>query len=243
MNMRQRLIGLGLFVVLAVSICIILSTDFHGSLDYKIQSSNGADSVNHKLSELAPAPEAQPAPLSERRVSTVAEKIVSGAEAQALEATTYTPGYFKIAYPNGDVQHNRGVCADVIVRSLRHAGFDLQQLIHEDMMIGFKTYPQKWGLSRPDPNIDHRRVPNQMCFFQRHGRSLSLATSSNLSENWQPGDLVYWKLSNGLDHCGVISIRRNANGLPWVIHNIDHCKEEDCLTRWRITGHFRFPNF
>lgn len=172
---------------------------------------------------------------------STARRILAGAKAQAAEGTIYTPGYFHIPYPGGDLPRDKGVCADVVVRSLRSAGVDLQRLIHEDMTLDFGAYPRRWGLSRPDSNIDHRRVPNQMCYFRRQGSTLTTEVNTQSVQRWQPGDIVYWKLDNGLDHCGVVSDGRNAAGLPLVIHNIGRCKEEDCLMRWRITGHFRYP--
>lgn len=96
-----------------------------------------------------------------------AEKIVAGASEQAREGALYMPGYFTIPYPNGDLPRNQGVCTDVVVRALRKAGYDLQKLVYEDMKRNFNKYPQLWGLRKPDPNIDHRRVPNLMCFFER----------------------------------------------------------------------------
>ncbi len=172
---------------------------------------------------------------------TPAEKIVAGALEQAREGALYTPGYFNIPYPNGDLPRHQGVCTDVVVRALRQAGYDLQKLVHEDMKRNFSQYPQLWGLKKPDPNIDHRRVPNLMCFFQRHGKSLTLEVSQKTLKDWQPGDIVCWRLDNGLYHCGILSSARNANGVPLVVHNISQCTEEDCLTGWKIIGHYRYP--
>ena len=172
---------------------------------------------------------------------TPATKIVAGARAQI--GIGYDPAYVSIAYPDGDVPKDRGVCTDVVVRGLRRAGYDLQRLIHEDMRRHFRAYPRNWGLRKPDPNIDHRRVPNQIRFLERHGLSLPRGASTPAARaSWKPGDIVYWKLDGGgLDHCGIVSDRRGASGLPLVIHNLGGCVEEDCLTRWKITGHFRYP--
>lgn len=172
---------------------------------------------------------------------TPAEKIVAGALEQAREGALYTPGYFKIPYPNGDLPRHQGVCTDVVVRALRRAGYDLQKLVHEDMKRHFRQYPQLWGLRKPDPNIDHRRVPNLMCFFRRHGKSLTLEVSPKTLKDWQPGDIICWRLDNGLYHCGILSSTRNAAGMPLVVHNISQCAEEDCLTTWKIIGHYRYP--
>jgi hypothetical protein len=170
---------------------------------------------------------------------TISEKIVAGAKEQ--KGILYVMGYVKMDYPDGDVPANQGVCTDVVVRALRKAGYDLQALMHEDMKRHFHLYPQIWGLQAPDPNIDHRRVPNQICFFNRHGLSLTTEVSPQALDQWQPGDIVYLELDNGRDHCGVISDERNGNGIPLVIHNLGFGKEEDCLTRWEVVGHFRYP--
>jgi uncharacterized protein YijF (DUF1287 family) len=172
---------------------------------------------------------------------TAADKIVNGAKLEAIREVPYDAAYLSIPYPNGDVPANQGACTDVVVRALRNAGCDLQKLIHEDMEGSFSAYPHRYGLNRPDPNIDHRRVPNQMVFMRRHGKSLPLETTGEARGTWQPGDIVYWNFGNGLQHCGVVCNVRNPEGLPLVIHNASATRQADCLTRWEIIGHFRFP--
>jgi len=167
-----------------------------------------------------------------------AAKIVAAAKAQ--QGTLYDASYVKIAYPNGDVPRERGVCTDVIVRALRKVGYDLQRLMHEDMKRNFSIYPNKWGLRRPDPNIDHRRVPNQMKFFKRFGIELTRKVSADTLKQWQPGDFVYWDIGGPL-HTGVLSNNVNSSGVPLVVHNLGGCREEDVLTTWKIIGHFRYP--
>ncbi|MGI6412699.1 MAG: DUF1287 domain-containing protein [Syntrophomonadaceae bacterium] len=170
---------------------------------------------------------------------TTPDLILLGARKEVHNRVVYDASYQAIEYPLGDVPADRGACTDVIVRAFRNAGIDLQQLIHEDMANNFKSYPQDWGLSQPDPNIDHRRVPNQVTFFKRHG--LELNTDASELDEWKWGDVVYWKFSNGLDHCGIISDKKTKDGRPLVIHNAGRAVEEDCLTRWEITGHYRYP--
>jgi uncharacterized protein len=167
------------------------------------------------------------------------ERIVKAARAQIGDA--YVADYVAIPYPNGDVPKGQGACTDVVVRALRAAGYDLQQLVHEDMRRAFAVYPKKWGLRRPDKNIDHRRVPNQQTFFKRHGVVLTTAVNAKTLSEWQPGDIVTWILPNGRDHCGIVSDRKNRDEIPLAIHNLGRCAEEDCLTVWRITGHYRYP--
>jgi len=65
------------------------------------------------------------------------------------QRVSYDPGYFRMAYPNGDVPANKGVCTDVVIRAYRKFGIDLQRLVHEDMRANFGKYPKSWGLSKP----------------------------------------------------------------------------------------------
>jgi uncharacterized protein YijF (DUF1287 family) len=90
---------------------------------------------------------------------------------QQPSSVRYDGRYLSIPYPNGDVPADIGVCTDVVIRTYRAIGTDLQQLVHEDMVANFDAYPSKriWGMSSTDKNIDHRRVPNLQVFFSRHG--------------------------------------------------------------------------
>lgn len=172
---------------------------------------------------------------------SVADKIVAGAREQLSWGTHYDGSYVRIKYPGGDVPKTRGVCTDVIVRAFRKAGLDLQKLIHEDKLRAPSAYPRYPGQKGADANIDHRRVPNQMAFLRRHGQALILKVASETQRQWKPGDVVCWKLDNGLDHTGILTDKRNASGWPFVVHNLSTPLEEDCLTSWKITGHFRYP--
>lgn len=168
-----------------------------------------------------------------------AARIVEGAMVQVREAASYTTGYFRIPYPNGDLPRSKGVCTDVVIRALRHAGYDLQVLIHRDMDRRFSTYPRRER--RPDSNIDHRRCPNQAWFFRTYGTTLTNKVTRETLKHWKPGDIVYWKLDSGLDHTGILTNRTNDRGEPYVVHNLGRCAEEDVLTAWKIVGHYRFP--
>ena len=170
----------------------------------------------------------------------LAARIVAAAKAQ--QGTIYSAAYADISYPGGDVQANKGACSDVVVRALRGAGYDLQKLMHDDISKNWKAYPTHWNLSKPDPNIDHRRVPNQMIFFARHGAQLTNNVSESTRKQWQPGDIVCWKTGPQRWHTGVLSDGMNRRGWPLVVHNGSLCVEADCLTRWPIIGHYRFPN-
>ena len=167
-----------------------------------------------------------------------AAQVVAGARAQV--GTIYDAGYRPIAYPGGDVPPDRGACSDVVVRSLRAAGVDLQRLIHEDMLHAAAAYPRLNPSPGSDPNIDHRRCLNQMAFFGRHGQTLTTNASPATRAEWQPGDVVYWRLPGNRQHVGVLSDRINSRSLPLVIHNGSVCLEQNCLTDWEIIGHYRY---
>ncbi|MBQ0729912.1 MAG: DUF1287 domain-containing protein [Oleispira antarctica] len=163
----------------------------------------------------------------------------------ALERTNhnvrYDGRYLSIPYPNGDVPANIGVCTDVIVRTYRAIGTDLQQLVHEDMVANFEAYPSKriWGLSRTDKNIDHRRVPNLQAFLSRHGEVLAV---SNDASDYKAGNIVTWMLPGNLPHIGLITNKISAlTGNPMVVHNIGAGpKLDDVLFSYSITGHYRY---
>lgn len=158
---------------------------------------------------------------------------------------TYDGRYLPISYPMGDVPKNMGVCTDTVVRSYRHLGVDLQRLVHEDMSRAFHAYPnlRKWGLSAPDPNIDHRRVHNLKVFFARHGQRLPV---TNNPSDYRPGDLVTWHLGGDQEHIGIVVNKRSKEDPRrfMIVHNIAHGnKLEDVLFKMPITGHYRyFPN-
>ena len=168
--------------------------------------------------------------------------LVRAGRQQVGVTTLYDGSYRVLAYPGGDVPVERGVCTDVVVRAFRAArAVDLQKLVHEDMRAAFSAYPsrRRWGLSRPDANIDHRRVPNLAVYFQRAGYAVPVSTDAAA---YLPGDLVTWDLGGGIPHIGIVSGRNSSNGMPLIIHNIGSgAREEDLLFRYAITGHFRPP--
>ena len=137
---------------------------------------------------------------------------------------------------------DRGVCTDVIVRALRTArAIDLQRQVHEDVKANWDAYPnqRRWGLSKPDPNIDHRRVPNLMTYFRREGYAAPLTRAA---ADYLPGDIVAWDLGRGILHIGIVSDRASADGTPFVVHNIGAgAREEDILFRYTVIGHYRMP--
>ena len=166
-----------------------------------------------------------------------AAKLVRAARQQVGVTLGYDPRYQRIAYPGGDVPQETGVCTDVVIRALRVQRIDLQKEVHEDMRANFGAYPRQWGLSRPDRNIDHRRVPNLMTFFKRRGHALPVSREASA---YRPGDIVTWDLGRNTPHIGIVSDRKTAQGEPMIIHNIGAgTREEGGLFAYRITGHYR----
>lgn len=151
----------------------------------------------------------------------------------------YDPGYYVLDYPNGDLPEDRGVCTDLIIRAYRTAGVDLQVKVHEDMKADFDSYPDIWGLNYPDKNIDHRRVPNLMVFFEKYGKTLP---KSRKATDYKPGEIVCWDLGGGLTHIGLVSAIKSPDGSRYqIVHNIGRGQElEDCLFKYRIIGHYYY---
>jgi uncharacterized protein len=175
--------------------------------------------------------------LAQPPAPSVVDRLVDAAVAQTRSAVTYDGSYRRIAYPGGDVPASIGVCTDVVIRAYRRVGIDLQVKVHEDMTRAFRTYPQLWGMSGPDPNIDHRRVPNLQAFFRRAGAELPVTHEAGA---YRAGDVVTWMLPHNLPHIGIVTGQRSGTGRPLVVHNIGRGPEvEDMLFTYPITGHYR----
>ena len=183
------------------------------------------------------------APSSPRRTAgspsdTFAQKIAAAAMKRTEAEVRYEPAYVAIDYPGGDVPSDTGVCTDVVIRSLRKVGIDLQKEVHQDMRAHFSAYPKNWGAKRPDRNIDHRRVPNLQRYLERHGAALGVTDDA---KNYLPGDLVAWDLTGrGLWHIGIVVDNPMAPGKTAIVHNIGSGPVlQDCLFDWKIIGHYR----
>lgn len=166
-------------------------------------------------------------------------QLAKAAEQQIGQTLIYDPSYQRLVYPMGDIPLLRGVCSDVLIRALRTSQqIDLQQLIHKDMARHFSAYPNTWGLTKPDKNIDHRRVPNIEVFLTRQGKSIAVTQQP---QDYHTGDIVSWRLDNGRPHIGIVSTYTNELGIPLIIHNIGWgVRKEDVLFAWPIIGHYRY---
>ncbi len=167
------------------------------------------------------------------------QRLSEAARERLRHRVRYDGSYRRIPYPNGDVPSDVGVCTDVVVRAYRKLGIDLQRDVHEEMAAHFEAFPNHWGLTRPDPNIDHRRVPNLRTLFARRGLRLP---ATDDPADYVAGDLVTWVVSGHLPHIGIVVDRRSADGQrPLVVHNIGRGPQlEDILFAYPITGHYRY---
>ena len=140
----------------------------------------------------------------------------------------YKSKYYATGYPNDGY----GVCTDVVAFGLKDAGYNLMELVNEDIVNNKDSY----NIKTIDKNIDFRRVVNLKIYFDNH--AVSLTTDINKIEEWQGGDIVVFK-----KHIGIVSDKRNKNGIPFVIHHatpFQRSYEEDILENRRdITGHYR----
>ena len=184
-------------------------------------------------------------PLQQQSRQVFLGRLVNAADERTNTRVRYEPAYVRIPYPGGDVPSDTGVCTDEVIRAYRAVGVDLQKEVHEDMLQNFSSYPRKWKWisAKPDRNIDHRRVPNLMVFFQRKGESLPITSRV---EDYAPGDLVTYDLGGNVPHIAIVVDHKGASGRYMVEHNIGQGPRiEDVLFNWKITGHYRYygPGF
>jgi len=174
-------------------------------------------------------------------IPDVLDFLIGGKKA-VLNGAAYTEGYRRLPYPGGDVPRRIGVCTDVVIRALRNAGHDLQQLVHRDIRRAPKAYRR---VRRPDANIDHRRVRTLLPYFKRHWRRLPTDPDGR-AEPLLPGDVVFMNTMGdaAADHIGIVSDRLGPSGRPLIINNwtVGHRTSEMDLLRFvPVTDRFRLP--
>ena len=202
-----------LYIIMAF-LLVSLNMDTTGTLDLATASADGQVPTNQSNNTL-----------------TFAERLAKAAMERTNHFVIYNPAYIKISYPNGDVPAYFGVCTDVVIRSYRALGVDLQKLVHTRL--------------GGDRNIAHRRVVNLKRFFARYGKSLKITKNPS---NYKPGDIVAYRLPKGSSsptHIALVSSRMSLiSGRPLIVHNIGFGpKLEDALFNFKITGHYRYhPN-
>jgi hypothetical protein len=169
--------------------------------------------------------------------------VLRGAKKTLLNAASYDTAFYPIPYPGGDVPRDREACSDVVVRALRNAGLDLQKAIADDVRRRPKAYS---GVKEQKTSIDHRRVRNQVVYFERYLVSLGTVADPLHPEAWLPGDIALFDTLSkpGPDHIGIVSDTIGPSGLPLVINNWTFgatTAEMDLLAFVPVTHHFRMP--
>lgn len=219
------------YLLVSVSLCLLLSLCILGG------SLIDKSAISSSINAVMRPPELKKDWKTTEIEDDFTRTLVAAAVEQTTKEVIYDPTYFHIDYPGGDVPADRGVCTDVIIRAYRSAGVDLQEEVHEDMAKNFGLYPDKWGMTGTDTNIDHRRVPNLQVFFKRFGKELEISQDP---KSYQPGDIVTWDMPSGRPHIGLVS-NLSADGVPLMIHNIGAGpKIDDALFDFEISGHYRY---
>lgn len=179
--------------------------------------------------------------------ASIGDRLAAAALQRTQSSIVYEDAYYKIPYPNGDIPLGKGRAEDLVVRSYRALGVDLQRRVHEDMGRHFAEYPQIFGRKSADRNIDHRLTANLQRFFRRSGSELLITGSegdepSHEAVDYKPGDVVTWRLAGGRSHIGIVVPGPGENqGEPWVVHNIGEGPVwEDCLFNFKVIGHYRY---
>lgn len=165
------------------------------------------------------------------------QMIAATALRQSQKEIQFDPYFYNLSYPMGDIPKNKGMAADVVIRSLRDVGLDLQKEIHEDMSSDFHQYPQLWSATEANFNIDHRRIENIQRYLQRNHTPSKI--SRNL-EDYNIGNIVFWRLPKGELHLGVVV---PGPGLheheKWVVHHLHSVPLwENTLLDYPVVGNY-----
>ncbi|HEY9061381.1 MAG TPA: DUF1287 domain-containing protein [Pseudobacteroides sp.] len=223
------------------------------SESYPTKSNELESETNYTTKSLAtPMPSVpsipSPTPLNIPKINCTSDKdndgindlddIVEGARKDAQNMPVYKSEYYRGGYP----PDSEGVCTDVIWRAFKNAGYNLKVMVDKDIKNNKRQYPAVE--KKPDPNIDFRRVRNLRVFFNKYADKLSLEIRPNDIKNlqeWQGGDIITF---SSPEHIAIVSDKRRADGIPYLIHNAGpYTMEVDNLMNWisTISGHFRFP--
>ncbi len=156
-------------------------------------------------------------------------EMLNGARKFVSQKPKYKSEYYDGGYPPKGV----GVCTDVVAQAFLEAGYDLRELVDQDIRENRESYP---NIEVVDKNIDYRRVRNLKIFLKRN--AISFTTDIYKIDQWQAGDIVVFQ-----NHIGIISDQRNKKGIPYLIHHGGQpVYEEDVLKRYegKVVGHYRF---
>ena len=130
--------------------------------------------------------------------------------------------YADTGYPNDKYW----ISTDVISVVLNDCGYDLMELVYDDMSKHIDAYPMDIKGSK-NPEFD--------------------ASDPASILQWQPGDIVYFTVdaeNPGKEIAGMISNHNNPEGIPLIImitKDLGKITETNALTEMEVSGHYRFP--
>lgn len=153
--------------------------------------------------------------------------ILNNARNYIKKRPKYQSKYYATGYSNDEY----GTCTDVVAFALKDAGYDIMELLYEDVINNKDNY----DIEIIDKNIDFRRVNNLYIYFKNN--FINLTTDLNDYSNWQGGDIVVFDT-----HIAIVSNKRNYKKIPFIIHHSNKNQlwyEEDVMENYKIIGHFR----
>ena len=128
--------------------------------------------------------------------------ILNNARAYIKTKPKYKSKYYTTGYPDDEY----GVCTDVVAFALKDAGYDLMELVNEDI----KANKDLYNIDTIDKKIDFRRVQNLKIYLDNN--AISLTTDINKIDKWQGGDIIVFK-----KHIGIVSDNRNKKLLSLTL--------------------------
>lgn len=152
-----------------------------------------------------------------------------GVRSYVAKSPKYKSKYYGSGYPNDEY----GVCTDVVAFGLLASGYDIMELLNDDV----KNNRDEYNITTIDKKIDFRRVNNLNTYLKRN--AISLTTDIDKIDLWSGGDIVVFT-----KHIAVVSNMRNRKGIPFIIHHANNHQssyEEDKLELYKddIVGHYR----
>ncbi|KAB7788245.1 hypothetical protein F7D08_0986 [Bifidobacterium cebidarum] len=226
---KRRKVIIAIIIVIALMIAVGISAGRYLTQQFRTDS---APSAQPSTKPMTASYNPSPVDFNGNGVDDYGD-IVAGARKDAEARPQYDDGYYQGGYPPDD----RGACTDLVWRAFREAGYDLKAMVDADIAADPASYASV--APNPDPNIDFRRTGVLDVFFSKYGQTLTTDTADTSA--WQAGDIVVFEHTR---HIGVISDKRDGNGLPFVLHNMGQRQRENDYFAFKhhmtVTGHYRF---
>lgn len=264
---RDGLLTFALIALVALqALALLVSYDDKAVAERLLQKRSGVEVIETEVSPAETSEEAEQPPeeplteevtseelksqegftIRDVEIAEPQQKILTDAKKQITEHIINKGGYYEGGYP----PPGEGLATDVIARALRSAGYDLRELMYQDMKAYPRDYPwELYEVKTIDKNIDFRRTPNQEVFFKKYGLKLTNELKPDNPENlsqWLPGDIVFFSTKKDIwsDHVAIVSDTLSPKGVPLVIHSHPepgYVVEADIMTKYKIVGHYRYP--